>query len=109
MKKFSTLRQARKKVGLSAQDTAFLFNLDISNISKYENGWVHPPLRILVCYYLLSKIEVDYLIEELKIVESQKILERAKTLKEKIENNSVNNKNRNRIEMLNNIIKNLEL
>ncbi len=64
MHHLTTLKQVRKNLNLSLQDTAFILGTDVSNLSKYEYGKITPNVRVVVGYHLLAKIPFDHLIKK---------------------------------------------
>ena len=55
MQSISYLKQARKNSNLSLQDMAYLLEMDVSNLSKYERGIKIPSLRVILGYHSITK------------------------------------------------------
>lgn len=57
------LKQVRKNLNLSLQDTAFLLGTDVSNLSKYEYGKMTPSVRVIIGYHLITRTPLQNLIK----------------------------------------------
>ena len=61
MNNISYLKQARKNANFSLQDMAYLLEMDISNLSKYERGIKAPSLRVILGYHTITKTPLQKL------------------------------------------------
>ena len=57
------LKQARRNCKLSQEEVAEILNIARSNISKYENGYLEPNLKLLKDFCQLYKVSADFLLE----------------------------------------------
>lgn len=64
MQSISYLKQARKNANLSLQDMAYLLEMDVSNLSKYERGIKIPSLRVILGYHTITKTPLPKLFKQ---------------------------------------------
>lgn len=79
MTTITKLKQARKQCNIMLQDMAYLLDMDISNLSKYERGIKKPTLTMEIAYYVLTKAPLQFVFKN-------KIEEMIKTLSLKVTN-----------------------
>ncbi|MBS3915823.1 MAG: helix-turn-helix transcriptional regulator [Bacteroidetes bacterium] len=104
----SSLKQARRNLSLSLQDTAYLLDTDISNLSKYEYGKLTPSARIVVGYHLITKTPLEELMKYHSFGVRDTLIERVEGLIEELNNGPANGKNQHRKEVLKTILQNIK-
>lgn len=107
--KLQFLKQARKHTHLCLQDMAFVLDMDISNLSKYERGKLFAPSQVVLSYHILSKIPLERLLREEVKGTTVNIVQRVKSLLELIEKEEPSAKNRQRITALEQILERVDL
>ncbi len=83
--KTNSLSKYRRRVNIPLHDIAHLLNIDISNLSKIEQGIREPNPRIILLYHILFKVPLLELFaeqyDELKV----QLKRRSRTLVEQLQ------------------------
>jgi transcriptional regulator with XRE-family HTH domain len=58
------LKRARKRNNIQLQDMAYLLDMDISNLSKYERGTKSPTLQVQIGYHIITKTPLKLILKE---------------------------------------------
>lgn len=107
MHHLTSLKQVRKNLNLSLQDTAFILGTDVSNLSKYEYGKLTPNVRVVVGYHLITKIPFNHLIKKYATDVLPTLIERVTALLEQKNTEKITAKALHQQEVLGQILESL--
>jgi len=94
------LKQARKNADMSLQDMAFLIDVDVSNLSKYERGIKSAPVHVCLAYYVITKSSLAKLFSQHMSGVIELVSTRLTNLIEMLEEEATSPKVKRRIESL---------
>lgn len=104
MHHLTSLKQVRKNLNLSLQDTAYLLGTDVSNLSKYEYGKMTPSVRVVIGYHLITKTPLHNLIKHHVAGVHATLIDRVNILLSKTDGESPTEKTLHRRETLQQIL-----
>jgi transcriptional regulator with XRE-family HTH domain len=107
MTTITKLKQARKQNNILLQDMAYLLDMDVSNLSKYERGAKSPTLPVQIGYHIVTKTPLRLILKK-KINEvleslSLKVTNLIAFLEEEVQTNKISQ----RLTAMNSILDNL--
>ncbi|NND77027.1 MAG: helix-turn-helix transcriptional regulator [Flavobacteriales bacterium] len=101
------LKQARKNIGISLQDMAYLLDVDVSNLSKYERGLLKPTREILYGYHCVTQVPFGKLQKPFFMDYVDNVSSRITSLISKMEEKKSSSKHAYRIESMYSILNNV--